>query len=108
MTLAASEAARPDLAVAAANWPSISADVWERLSPDGWGNAVVTGGPACSVDPFLELIQHPCMAVETFMCFICLSSLNLGPNPVICFAMLLAGNWWHRFLLVRLAPPSSI
>ena len=49
MATAANDAARYDPARAVAKWPSISEEMWERLSPDGWNNAVVTGGPACSI-----------------------------------------------------------
>jgi len=45
------QAARSNMAKAAAKWPDISAEVWRRLSPDGWCNANVTGGPPAAVLP---------------------------------------------------------
>jgi len=40
------QAARFDMAKAVAKWPDIPAEVWRRLSPDGWCNAIVTAGPS--------------------------------------------------------------
>jgi len=48
MAMTISEGTRYDTARAAQKWPSISEEMWERLSPDGWNNAVVIGGPACN------------------------------------------------------------
>ena len=63
MVTATTEAARYNRAHAAAEWPSISEDSWERLSPDGWSNAVVTGGPArnnrvCHFSTSSQALQH--------------------------------------------------
>jgi hypothetical protein len=40
---AAGAAAAQEQADAAENWPDISEEMWERLSPEGWGGATVTG-----------------------------------------------------------------
>lgn len=40
------EATRVERAEVAAKLPDISEEVWDRLSPEGWGNAVITGGLA--------------------------------------------------------------
>ena len=45
---AAGEAAAEGQVEAAERWPEISEEWWERLSPEGWGDATVTGAVAQS------------------------------------------------------------
>ncbi len=59
----ASTATCSDLMDAGAEWPDRSEQVWKRLSPEGWEDAVIKGAPLLAV---LMLIVKAGMVGDVF------------------------------------------